>query len=599
MLRLRAWSICLCTFVSILVWGGAAPSAASRGGSQTADRAKEGRISGVVERSDGLKFPIAGATVALSDGRRNVCVISNDRGAFVFGHVAPGRYDISASKEPYLPMSYGGWHSGLRGVEVALGPGGNVDNLVIRLPLGGVIAGTVRDDNSEPVSGVRVDFYVAAGMTYPLRGTLVSQAVTDDDGEYRVYGLSPGEYLIAGSYRGEGNGSITRRSANDVDSVLAMLRGGAGIDTTEVPPGKGAEATGRSGTYSYLRSFYPGVPSVSEAVPILLAEGEERDAVDFSIGPFRSGSVSGVVSAPGAQSIQSLVVRLRPAGLALPPGEFAVEPVLANPPGPDGRFRFAAVTAGRYLVTAHAKVKDGSGNASSTWWAGSTVESEGVDISGVALALRPAGRVAGRLIFESSRIRSVDLSSFTVRLTPLPGENEMSGPISARVFPDGHFEVNGIPPGRFSVSAESSALEWWWLRSVRSDGIDVTDSFVDLWRGDALGVVLSVSDNPTIVTGSLVEPDGSPAMQYSIVAFPVDESLWLLGKRWVQIVRPGTDGRYIIRGLPPGEYYVAALTDVPAANALDGQTLRQVVPLAMKVAVAESSQEILNLKVVR
>ena len=57
--------------------------------------------------------------------------------------------------------------------------------------LGGSIAGTVRDTQSQPVPGVEVTMY-----TPSLGGVCVAQIRTDANGEYLVSGLAAGTYKL-------------------------------------------------------------------------------------------------------------------------------------------------------------------------------------------------------------------------------------------------------------------------------------------------------------------------------------------------------------------------------------------------------------------
>ena len=63
------------------------------------------------------------------------------------------------------------------------------------------------------------------------------------------------------------------------------------------------------------------------------------------------------------------------------------------------------------------------------------------------------------------------------------------------------------------------------------------------------------------------------------------------------MTRPGSDGRYKVADLPPGEYYIAALTDVEQNEWLDPAFLTQLVPASTKVAVAEGEKKEQSLRI--
>src|SRR5262249_56325040 len=62
---------------------------------------------------------------------------------------------------------------------------------------GGAITGRVTNAMGEPVIGVQVNAAMARGAEgSPDRGGSGSLRFTDDRGVYRIYGLSPGTYVV-------------------------------------------------------------------------------------------------------------------------------------------------------------------------------------------------------------------------------------------------------------------------------------------------------------------------------------------------------------------------------------------------------------------
>ena len=82
---------------------------------------------------------------------------------------------------------------------------------------------------------------------------------------------------------------------------------------------------------------------------------------------------------------------------------------------------------------------------------------------------------------------------------------------------------------------------------------------------DVRDVVLTFTDRPTELSGTLQTTAGTPAAEYFILVFPADRSLWRPGQRRLRTTRPATDGAFSVRDLPPGDYFVAALTDLDPA----------------------------------
>ena len=70
------------------------------------------------------------------------------------------------------------------------------------------------------------------------------------------------------------------------------------------------------------------------------------------------------------------------------------------------------------------------------------------------------------------------------------------------------------------------------------------------------------TDRLTEIGGQFQDAGGRPATDYFIVVFAVDAALRVPGSRRIGRTRPDSDGRYVLRGLPPGDYLLAALADL-------------------------------------
>jgi hypothetical protein len=65
----------------------------------------------------------------------------------------------------------------------------------------------------------------------------------------------------------------------------------------------------------------------------------------------------------------------------------------------------------------------------------------------------------------------------------------------------------------------------------------------------------------------------------------------------VLAVRPGVDGTYSIRDLPPGDYLLGALTDVDPDEWQDPSFLEAVAPSAIKISLAAGEKKTQNLAI--
>lgn len=51
----------------------------------------------------------------------------------------------------------------------------------------------------------------------------------------------------------------------------------------------------------------------------------------------------------------------------------------------------------------------------------------------------------------------------------------------------------------------------------------------------------------------------------SVVVYSSDRRHWFTGSRWLALARPDTEGELRVEHLPPGNYRIAIVRDVPAS----------------------------------
>ncbi|OYV99559.1 MAG: hypothetical protein B7X11_05310, partial [Acidobacteria bacterium 37-65-4] len=129
---------------------------------------------------------------------------------------------------------------------------------------------------------------------------------------------------------------------------------------------------------------------------------------------------------------------------------------------------------------------------------------------------------------------------------------------------DGAFTVTGLQPANYEVvvTLPSGLSQTWAVRSVMAGGVELRDRPLTFENGSVGDVTITLTDQRTEVAGTLSTASGSPATDYYIVVFSADRALWHPLSPRVRAVRPGADGGFSVRDLPPGEYRIAALTDV-------------------------------------
>jgi hypothetical protein len=171
----------------------------------------------------------------------------------------------------------------------------------------------------------------------------------------------------------------------------------------------------------------------------------------------------------------------------------------------------------------------------------------------------------------------------------------------ATVEPNGEFTIEGMPPGHYAFSALNSITapdSPWSAKSAVVNGQNVIDGFVDIGPGETIGnVVVTFTDRVTQLSGTLTDSANRPAPDYFIVVFPANPADWSATSRRIVQTRPLSDGTYTIRYLPPGDYRIAAVTDLQQNEWVDPAFLRQLVDASIRLTIGENAKVVQNMQI--
>src|SRR5438093_4006044 len=156
-----------------------------------------GRITGRVLAADNGR-PVKRARVFVSavelPGGRGA--LTDDQGVFDLVELPAGRYTLSVSKSGFVSLSYGQRRPLQAGTPLQLADGQEIKDIEFRLPRGSVIAGHVYDETGDPMPGVLVRVLRYQYQQGDRRLAPAGTTQTDDQGQYRVWGLMPGDYYV-------------------------------------------------------------------------------------------------------------------------------------------------------------------------------------------------------------------------------------------------------------------------------------------------------------------------------------------------------------------------------------------------------------------
>ena len=556
-------------------------------------------IGGIVQTTDETPRPLRLAIVTLAGDAllTDRQFVTSDGGRFEFPGLPAGHYTLTAYKSSYMRQPWGAKRQGGSGAQIALANGEKVSNLSIPLSKYGVITGVIYDATGEPAQGVSVEV-----MAYTMRTgrrTLSSvygrPETTDDRGVYRAAGLVPGEYFVAaGPSSFNSAGELQVLSAAEIDLALRGVAPGAPLPSPTAAP------VGPPARVNFAPVFFPGAAELAGATKITLKLGEERAGVDFALRLLPVSRIDGVVTgpdgqpAPATQIVATMVTEAYSLDL--------FRGTLGNArPDAQGRFSYSGLSPGRYVITARS-VPDPSvtGSPSSgPLWAMADVSVNGADQT-VSLALQPGLSVSGKVVFDGTTAqRPASLSTIRVTMPPAQTTSVSIGVSPPAVSADGTFTITGAAPGTYRLTATPpAAAAGWALRSAIVSGVDTLDVPFEIKPGQSIdGAVLTFTDHPTVLSGTLQTSGGIPASNYFIIVFAADKAMWTPSSRRTVMVRPTTTGTYVLRNLPPGDYLVAAVTDVEFNAWFDPAFLEQLLPAATRITLSESETKTLDLKI--
>jgi protocatechuate 3,4-dioxygenase beta subunit len=548
-----------------------------------------GRIKGRLVSAD-TGAPVRRAQVRLSgtDVLPKSATTDND-GAYEFRDLPAGRFTINAAKSGYVTINYGQTRPFESGKPIELSEGQVIERADITMPKGSVISGRIIDEFGEPLADAAVSAMRSTWTNGRRRLQATGRtATTNDLGQYRIYGLPPGEYFVSATLRG-------------TQEMMVMEMAVAAVRTAG--PGGSADAP-RSG---YAPTYYPGTPNGAEAQKLSLAVGQEAQNTDFGLVPVRLARVSGTVMSSDGRPLEGVMVNATPrsatAGMVLFPSGASARTDKA------GNFTLNSVAPGDYTLNAQSTTVVSSGDEGNRMvftmmrGAGGDGQSEfgsvplsvaGDDVTNVLIPTSKGTTASGRVVYEEGSQPSRN----TVRISAASAEAD--NPLSmlggsSSVTAEGTFEIRGLAGQR--VFRVSNIPAGWVLKAVRHNGTDITDEGLNISPAQPVtGLEVVLTTKSTEVSGT-VKAGNDPATDYTVVLFADDPSKWTAPMtRHIASARPNQDGRFTIKNLPAGGYYAVALEYIAQGDWFDPEVLERLKSKAQRVELVEGEAQTLDLR---
>jgi len=475
-------------------------------------------------------------------------------GAYRFSDLPSGHYQLSAALDGFSmpsdtpPLPYFILDGG--GPEITLSDGEDRHPVDVTMLKWGAISGRVLDDAGEPVMGARVGLMTTRYQAGRRRLVVAKpeQRLTNDRGEFRIYGVPVGRYVLA-----------------------ASVGDGPSVDL----PG-------------YAPTYFPGTDTAATAQFISVGAGEEVGGVDVPLVAAPTASIRGrVVDVAGRPWRQTFVLIPR-------------SPISARIGArieADGTFEFRNVAPGRYVIHAD---RGPQGSEAEGEFLAYEVTVGARDVANLQLQTSLGSRIAGHVTYESS-INGAAPSPGLINLSPIPVDFDVAPGKIATTSPNKEysFELRGISGARRLQATKLPP--GWALTRILSNGRNVTDEVLQFGRANQSleDVEVVLTDQINQVVGAVTDSSGRAVGAARVIVFPVDDARRYPGSRFMKAATAAPDGGFELSGLPTGSYFVAAARDVPPGDEgwTDPAFLDSLRSTATVVTLGEGQKQAVNLHV--
>lgn len=448
---------------------------------------------------------------------------ADDYGRFLFKNVDPGTYDILADKTGY----YSDPHK-TANLSLDVKAGDRLTGVVIRLIPLAAITGRIVNEHDDPVQDTQVRLLAKEYLHGREFLNPVGFATTDDRGEYRIFGVHPGNYYLVVEY----------------DSKKNRSNPFPGVPVKDPPP-----------EVSYPPLFYPLTSDLRQAQRISVSAGAELH-FDFAFLSAPSVSVEGkIVNGITGEPAKN------PSVMAFWGDRITGITRKVDLPAP-GQFKLDGIEPGPYTLVASMSL-DGQNYSDFQ-----TIEVGVAGLKDVELALMPDFDLRGQVRFENAddvpqdslpqrvsvEFMPLEKSTGAFRATAARSAKKLTLDFTTKLHPEDHYRVT-LP----------SLPHDYYLKSVLVDGHEVPESQVAI-HGNHSELTLIASPAGGHIEGMVRNSKGQPIAGQIVLA----PDVYRPAPEQIRSIRSDVQGRFTLRGIPPGSYKLYAWEELDL-NELLGQ----------------------------
>jgi hypothetical protein len=515
-------------------------------------------ISGIViTRTD--SGPLKGAMVQLTsdvDKEHTIVTKTAADGRFELRNVSAGQYHLKVTRNGFVEQEYGQKKPGDPGITFTLRLGQTMSDLIFKLSRAAVITGRIYDDDGEPMAMVSV---TAVREVYKEGQKQLETAAFDrsnDLGEYRLYGLSPGRYFV----------SAQNQQWNNL----------VGDPEFSTPKKNGGER-------GYTKIYYPSGTEPGKASSISVKEGEEIPSVDIlmkEVTVYRiRGKVINLVSThKGRETALEIMRRGQNVEWDFVGGR--------NVAKLDGAFEIPEIVPGEYTIMAFL-YDEGKGYSTQE-----DVDVVNSDVDGLTLTIAPGVNIPGRILWEGKP--SVEAEGVRIIAAPLQSGSIWGG--EAHVEANNEFTVKEVPQGTFRLEVSGIGKDCY-IQEVRHGESVLSDTVFRVARGSAIGLEITVNCRSAHLEGTVLNEENLPVAGVWVVAIPEGSKRKL--HRLFKSMATDQYGRFDLRGLANGKYKLFSWDGIEPGAWEDESFLKGVEEQGVSIEVKEGDARALELKLIR
>jgi Carboxypeptidase regulatory-like domain len=514
-------------------------------------------------------------------------VLTPNDGKFKF-EVEPGQYRLRVQRNGYATQEYGQRVMGGAGTTINLTAGQAMRDVQFKMTPAAVVTGRVRDFRGEPITGVQVSLLRSI---YNVQGqrtlSSVAGSMTDDRGEYRVFWVPPGRYIVS--------------VAAQTSSLLLATLGGQTFFVDR----------------NFPTTYYPGTAEASRAVTLDVPSGREVTGIDVVVNPpptyrIRGRVIDGTTGQPPRTAGLSLTPRLEAGSSDV----FFLPSSLGNSTtyNPNGTFEIRNVIPGTYWLRAQmtsnlddpldpsivANARTASDLLDTVLGGRANRMTQiPIDVAGdlqdVALTLTPGISVQMRLSVEGQELSSVG-GYDRIRVNLRPTVQGVPFPSQRSAFSaEGIGSIDNVQAGDYRIQIGLAQQPDLYLKEASFERTDVLNNPWQITSRTSGTLTIVLSNKAGQIEGNLTDALSQPVSGNQVVLIP-DQ----MRDRPELLKSAVTDqsGHFTFRGIAPGGYKVFSWEAIEPNAWYDRELLSQYEQQGRTLRIQEGSKETIDLKVI-